>query len=141
MELVHSLSPEKPARADRAPVLMGLRDAESLFRPLVGAVCEIAAFAYLDKKRRMVGMRHIRSDSEDMLDLPIREIVTDILSFSADAVLMAHNHPSGDPTPSVADRHATRMLTTTLGPLGVRLVDHLVLARDGVSSFRTLGLL
>ena len=70
-----------------------------------------------------------------------RELFREAINCRAAAVILAHNHPSGDPTPSVADRRATRMLTTTLGPLGVRLVDHLVLARDGVSSFRTLGLL
>jgi DNA repair protein RadC len=54
---------------------------------------------------------------------------------------MAHNHPGGDPTPSNADRDATRLLARALDPLGVRLLDHLVIAEGGTVSFRSLGLL
>ncbi|RYD55748.1 MAG: hypothetical protein EOP60_05755 [Sphingomonadales bacterium] len=64
-----------------------------------------------------------------------------IAALDAEAVVMAHNHPSGDSTPSVADREATRMLARALDGLGIRLLDHLVVTRNGVSSFRAMGLL
>jgi DNA repair protein RadC len=63
------------------------------------------------------------------------------VAFGAVAVVMAHNHPSGDPTPSIADREATRLLAGALKTLDVRLVDHLIVAGQGVTSFRSLGLL
>jgi DNA repair protein RadC len=54
---------------------------------------------------------------------------------------MAHNHPSGDPTPSAADRDMTRLLARTLGALDIRLLDHLIVTLSGTTSFRRLGLL
>ncbi|UZK65588.1 JAB domain-containing protein [Sphingomonas sp. M1-B02] len=89
----------------------------------------------------MLGIRHARSCSVDRLVLPIREVAADALAFDARAVVMAHNHPSGDPTPSAADREATRLLARALEAIEVRLVDHLVIAARGITSFRSLGLL
>jgi DNA repair protein RadC len=115
--------------------------ATDLFAPLAREAVEVAAFVYLGEDQRLLGIRHARSASEDMLDLPIRDVVSDALAFGALGVVMAHNHPRGDPTPSHADRDATRTLARALEPLGIRLLDHLVIAQGGVVSFRTLGLL
>ncbi|WP_275427902.1 JAB domain-containing protein, partial [Stenotrophomonas maltophilia] len=84
---------------------------------------------------------HVRSAHRDRLDLPLREVAADAIAFHAFAVVMAHNHPSGDPTPSRADRETTERLARALDTLGVRLLDHLVIAARGVTSFRSLGLL
>ena len=116
-------------------------DACALFAPLVREREEVAAFAYLDAAGRLLGLRHARSGARDMLDIPVRDVAADALAFDAAAVVMAHNHPSGDPTPSAADREATRQLARALGALGVRLLDHLVLSERGLTSFRALGLL
>jgi DNA repair protein RadC len=115
--------------------------AGALFAPLSREASEVVAFAYLAEDQRLLGIRHARSASVDMLDLPVREVASDALAFGARGVVMAHNHPSGDPTPSTADRDATRLLARALDPLGVRLLDHLVIAREGTVSFRSLGLL
>jgi DNA repair protein RadC len=112
-----------------------------LFAPLAGEAVEVAAFVYLGEDQRLLGIRHARSARTDTLDVPIREVVSDALAFGALGVVMAHNHPGGDPTPSPADREVTRRLAQALEPLGVRLIDHLVIARSGVVSFRRLGLL
>ena len=115
--------------------------AGTLFAGLARERTEVAAFAYLGEDQRLLGLRHARAELPDRIELPIRAIVADVLALDALAVVMAHNHPSGDPTPSTADREVTRMLARTLAPLGVRLIDHLVLARDGSTSFCALGLL
>ena len=121
--------------------ISGRSDAEAFFAPLAGERQESAAFVYLDAEQRVLGMRHTRSDEDDRLDLPIRAIAADALALDAQAVVMAHNHPSGDPTPSTADREATHRLARALDGIGIRLVDHLVITRAGVTSFRALGLL
>ncbi|HEX8301737.1 JAB domain-containing protein [Sphingomonas sp.] len=115
--------------------------AEAFFLALADEAFEVAAFAYLDANQQLLGLRHARSTSADRLDLPIRAIAADALAFDAVGVVMAHNHPSGDCTPSAADREATRMLARALDGLGIRLLDHLVISRSGVASFRALGLL
>ena len=121
--------------------ISGRRDAEAFFAPLADEARETAVFVYLDGDQRVLGMRHTLSDAHDRLDLPIRAIAADALALDAEGVVMAHNHPSGDATPSDADREATRMLARALGGLGIRLLDHLVLTRNGISSFRGMGLL
>jgi DNA repair protein RadC len=129
---------------DLPPSTRHLHDAEAahaLFAGLADEAVEVAAFAYLDRDQRLLGLRHTRPGRRDWLDLPIREVAADALAFDASAVVMAHNHPSGDPTPSVADREATRQLARALKALEVRLLDHLILAARGVTSFRALGLL
>lgn len=128
------------------PIVPGRRLADPmaaslLFAPLGGEATEVAAFAYLGAGQRLLGLRHIRSARFDRLDLPIRDIAADALAFGAEAVVMAHNHPSGDATPSQADREATRLLARALATLDMRLIDHLVIARGDAQSFRCLGLL
>jgi DNA repair protein RadC len=126
------------------PQVQRLTDASAaaaLFAPLADEATEVVAFAYLDADRRLLGMRHVRSASTTRLDLRVRAVAADAIAFDAVAVVMAHNHPSGDPTPSSADKEATRLLARGLAALEVRLVDHLVVATGGITSFRALGLL
>lgn len=118
-----------------------LASARALFTPIARAPEEVAAFAYLDPEWRLLGIRHTRSAACDSVDVPMRAVTADALIFDAAALVMAHNHPSGDPSPSDADRAITLRLARTLDALGIRLVDHLVLAGDAVTSFRALGLL
>lgn len=121
-----------------------LADSEAageLFAPLASERVEVLAFAYLDRHQQVLGLRHARSPHRDRLDLPIRDVAADAIAFHAFAVVMAHNHPSGDPTPSRADREATDRLARALDTLGVRLLDHLVVAARGTTSFRSLGFL
>ncbi len=112
-----------------------------LFDPLRGEAVEIAAFAYLDPEWRLLGLRHACHGSRDSLLLSMRDIAADAIAFGATGIVMAHNHPSGDPTPSAADRDATRRIAQALGTLQVRLAEHLVLTQRGQTSFRALGLL
>lgn len=115
--------------------------AGALFAPLAHERVEVLAFVYLGSDQQVLGMRHARSRHRDRLDLPIRAIAADALAFDALGLVMAHNHPSGDPTPSEADREATRRLARALDPLGIRLLDHLVVGARGIASFRSLGFL
>jgi DNA repair protein RadC len=131
-----------PAEPPAPPIRLGdPAAAGALFAPLAGEAAEVVAFAYLDREQRVLGVRHARSGSIDRLELPIRLVVGDALAFDAAAVVMAHNHPSGDPAPSAADREATRLLARALDTIEVQLVDHLIVAAEGMTSFRRLGLL
>lgn len=113
----------------------------ALFRPIADAAREIAAFGYFDPEWRLRGMRHHAPGRADMVAISLRDVVADALAFECALVVMAHNHPSGDPTPSTADYALTRRLAQALHFVDVILFDHLVLARRGYHSFRARGLL
>lgn len=111
------------------------------FAPIADAAQEIAIFAYLDPEWRVLGVRRVSSRAVDTLTVSLRDVVADAIAFDAVAVAMAHNHPSGDPTPSRADYALTRRIARTLDAIGVRLIEHVVLARGRRDSFRARGLL
>jgi DNA repair protein RadC len=70
-----------------------------------------------------------------------REIVKRALELHATAIIMVHNHPSGDPTPSQADIAMTKAVQDAAAKLGIALHDHVVIGRAGHASFRSMGLL
>lgn len=70
-----------------------------------------------------------------------REVARRALELGAASLILVHNHPSGDPKPSAADVAITREVAAALKTLGIALHDHLVIARHGVASFKSLGLL
>ena len=69
-----------------------------------------------------------------------REVIRRALELSASAVILVHNHPSGDPTPSRADVDMTRQVIEAGRSLSIAVHDHLVVGREGVASFKALGL-
>lgn len=73
--------------------------------------------------------------------LPLRRVMADALRLEARAMILSHNHPGGDPTPSRADRALTAAVARVAAALGIRLHDHLIHGNGRHSSFRALGLL
>ena len=124
------------------PVVLTARDAARLVEPLLGGLDrEKLAVLHLDGERRLLGLVEGEVDAKAEVALPIRAIVADALRFGSAGIVIAHNHPSGDATPSAADVDATKRLAFLLAELGIGLHDHLVLAGTRISSFRLLGLL
>lgn len=112
-----------------------------LVAPLADQAREAVAFVYLDPQWSLLGLRNQPSPRADAVTVAIRDVVRDALSYDARYVLMAHNHPSGDATPSRDDIAFTRRLARTLEAIDVTLVDHLVVSANASASFRQLGLL
>ena len=83
-------------------------------------------------------MRHVIG-ARDQAAISIRTVAADALAFGATGVVIAHNHPSGDATPSARDVAFTRALATGLRTLEVVLLDHLVIAGGQVTSLRAAG--
>lgn len=115
-------------------------DADRLLRPqLTGLDREHCLLISLDARNRMIATDTISIGSADHTFMAPREIYRDALLRGATSIMLAHNHPSGDPTPSAADRAVTRRLAAAGATLGVILVDHLIigdtdfvsLAREG----------
>ena len=70
-----------------------------------------------------------------------REVARRALELAASAVILVHNHPSGDPTPSTADIDMTREVVKVAGALGLSVHDHLIVGREGVESLKARGLM
>ncbi len=84
-------------------------------------------------------MRHVVG-GRDQVAISIRTVAVDALAFGAHGVIIAHNHPSGDATPSARDVAFTRALAAGLRTLEVVLLDHLVIAGDELTSLRAMGI-
>ena len=118
------------------------RDAANLLAPLFAdALGEKLIVLHLDADRRLLGVDEHRADSEETVLLPVRDILAAALRCDSAAMVIAHNHPSGDPEPSAADVEATRRLAGAASSLDIVLEDHLVFAGGECNSFRALGLL
>lgn len=96
---------------------------------------------FLDTKNRLILDETLNRGTIDHAPAYPREIATRALETGAAAVILVHNHPSGDPTPSRADVDTTRLIVDACRPLKITVHDHLVVGRDGVASFKSLGLL
>lgn len=96
---------------------------------------------FLDKKNRLLGDEVMGQGTVDRAPVYPREIVRRALAHEATAIILAHNHPSGDPTPSRQDIDLTQAIIETLKPIGVIVHDHLIIGREDVASFKMLGLM
>ena len=75
------------------------------------------------------------------VDFPLTEILSGVIAHGSKGLVLAHNHPSGDVTPSDSDRRATKQLATVANPIGCSVLDHLIFGGAEWASFRELGLL
>jgi DNA repair protein RadC len=96
---------------------------------------------FLDKRNRLIADERQNKGTVDHTPLYPREIVKRALELGATAIILIHNHPSGDPTPSRADIDMTREIQEAAAKLGIALHDHLIISREGPASFKSLGLL
>ncbi|MGH6948616.1 MAG: RadC family protein [Kiloniellales bacterium] len=96
---------------------------------------------FLDKKNRLIADELQQQGTVDHTPVYTREVVKRALELGASALILVHNHPSGDPTPSKADIAMTREVAEAAGKLGILVHDHLVIGRDGHVSFKSAGLL
>lgn len=96
---------------------------------------------FLDKKNGLIGDEVMHRGTVDHTPVYPREIVRRALQLNASAVILVHNHPSGDPAPSRADIEMTNEIVALAEPLGITVHDHLIVGRKGHSSFRALGLI
>ena len=96
---------------------------------------------FLDRKNGLIADELQQTGTVDHAPVYPREVVKRALELAASAIIMVHNHPSGDPTPSKADIEMTRNVARAAEVVGVALHDHIIVGRTGHSSFKGLGLL
>ena len=96
---------------------------------------------FLDTKNQLIADEVMNRGTVDHAPVYPREVVRRALELSAKAVILVHNHPSGDPSPSKADIDMTRQVIEAGRPLGVAVHDHLIAGRHGVESLKARGLI
>lgn len=97
--------------------------------------------AHVDQQARCIGLAEYRGEAGHA-DLPLREILGEAIKLGSAGLVLAHNHPSGDTTPSRADCAVTRRLATAGEAMDLTILDHLIFGQDGnCCSMRRMGLL
>jgi len=96
---------------------------------------------FLDKRNALIADEVQQTGTVDHTPVYPREVVKRALELSATAIILVHNHPSGDPTPSHADIQMTKAIVAVAGPLGISVHDHLIVGRDGHVSMKGLKLI
>ncbi len=133
-----------------------LAKAEIADRPLLGSWNEVLSYLkaaqgfatreqfrilFLDKKNRLIADEVQGQGTIDHTPVYVREVVKRALELHATAIVLVHNHPSGDPTPSRADIDMTKLIVDAARPLGVVVHDHIIVGKTSHTSFRALRLL
>jgi DNA repair protein RadC len=96
---------------------------------------------FLDKRNGLIADERLGAGTIDHTPVYPREVVRRALELSASAIILVHNHPSGDPTPSGADVKMTQDIIAMGAPLGVVVHDHLIVGRQGHASLKNLRLI
>jgi DNA repair protein RadC len=96
---------------------------------------------FLDRRNKVISDEVQTRGTIDHTPVYTREVVKRALELSASAIILAHNHPSGDPTPSRADVEMTKQIIDVAAKLGLTVHDHIILGRDGHLSMRTAGII
>lgn len=106
---------------------------------LAGQEREVFMVLYLDNQHRLLESEMLFAGSVNHVQVHPREVVRSALRFNAAAVVLAHNHPSGDREPSQCDRNITGRLKESLALVDVKTLDHLAIGSEGIVSFAERG--
>lgn len=132
-----------------------LMKGEVLRRPLLGSWEKVVSYCraamgfeareefrilFLDKRNRLMADEVQGRGTVDHTPVYVREVVKRALELSASAIILVHNHPSGDPTPSRADIEMTKEIAEAAEKLDIIVHDHLIVGRDGHLSLKSAGL-
>jgi DNA repair protein RadC len=96
---------------------------------------------FLDRKNRLIADEVLGQGTIDRAPVYPREIIKRALELESTALILTHNHPSGDPTPSQSDIDMTKEIVQACKAIRVSVHDHLIIGRENIASFKTLGLM
>ena len=126
----------------RGPAFQNPEDVEQYLRlQLGGEKREVFACVFLDSKHRLIAIESLFFGTIDVTSVHPRVILQRALELNSAALIMAHNHPSGDTNPSVVDGALTRHLQEILAKVDIRLLDHFIIGEGKPYSFASAGLL
>jgi len=116
------------------------QDVAGIARELIGDNAQESFIALLlDIKNRVVGVTEVARGAVDGCGVDVRQVFRVAIAVGASALVVAHNHPSGDCTPSDVDRRLTERIKKAADLLGIPLLDHVIVSDTGFKSLQTLG--
>jgi DNA repair protein RadC len=119
------------------PLLSSMKDVERYLRATMrGGAVETVHGLFLDRKNHLIRDVALAVGTVDHAPLYPREVVRQAIELDASAVVLYHNHPSGDPEPSAADMDTTRQVARALSAVNLALHDHLIVGGEGIVSLR-----
>jgi DNA repair protein RadC len=128
--------------AIKRPVLSSWQQVVDYCRASIGHErIEQFLLLFLDRKNRLIADERQQRGTVDHTPVYPREVVKRALDLQASAIVLVHNHPSGDPSPSRADIEMTRQILEAAEKLGITVHDHLIVTAAGHLSFKAQGLL
>ena len=133
--LVRGQVTKRPALSSWSAVLDYCRTAQAF------ADREQFRILFLDKRNQLIADEVQQTGTVDHTPVYPREVVKRALELSATAIILVHNHPSGDPTPSHADIQMTQRIIAVAQPLGISVHDHIIVGKDGHVSLKGLKLI
>src|SRR5215510_13705043 len=133
--LAHGAVKKRTALASWSSVLDYCRTAQAF------ADKEQFRILFLDKRNKLIADEVQQTGTVDHTPVYPREVVKRALELSATAIILVHNHPSGDPTPARADIDMTKAIVEVAKPLGIAVHDHLIVGKDGHASLKALKLM
>ena len=144
-EELDAMAPDDPERWPSMMAKTGQTNDNDIEQDLRASMAHEAAeqfrILFLDRKNRLLADEVQQKGTVDHAPVYPREVARRALELHATAVILVHNHPSGDPTPSRADIAMTKEVAAATSAVGVIVHDHIVIARHGHVSFRAQGLL
>lgn len=130
---------QRPAR--EAPTLTSPEAAAAYLGPeMVDLAQEQLRAILLDTRKRVLGVSLVHQGGLDSIEVCLRDCFREAVRANAAGVILLHNHPSGDPSPSLEDHRVTIEAARAGELLGIELVDHIVVAAEGHVSLRRAGL-
>lgn len=110
-------------------------------RAMAGETAEQFRILFLDRKNKLLRDEIQNRGTVDHTPVYPREVVRRALELGACAIILVHNHPSGDPTPSTSDVEMTKQIIAAANTLDITVHDHLIIGRNGHASLKQLGLM
>lgn len=143
LKIVHAAAVKlSQQRVLQRPVISSWNDLLAYCRAaMADEKTEMFRILFLDKKNILIADEVQQKGTVDHTPVYPREVVKRALELSASAIILAHNHPSGDPTPSRADIEMTNQIVKAAQALNIRVHDHLIIGQRSEASFKGLGLL
>jgi DNA repair protein RadC len=138
-ELCRLWTEERPVRG--APFTQGRDFYEAYYLRLRDLKQEAFIVVMLDQKNHAIAEQQVSAGSLTETLVHPREVFTLAIAKRAASVAVVHNHPSGDPAPSAADKAITKRLASVAQLVGIRLLDHVIVGEDGYYSFSERGAL